>query len=248
MNSIIITLVTYILATVFAIAGMGAAGVLIPNYVTLGITIYPAILAGLLQNSSALSIATVNNIRNHNIDLKLGVMILVPAIILVPFGAYTNMHIPKILDFIVFAAFLLFAIYRLFSMKGKISELKGIKRKVLAIVLGITAGYIGGLIGIDGSPFAIIAISYIIPEPKKISGTTGLVAFSISLAGLFSYLFLLHVDAIPLWPVLIITGALGGLTGSYLMQKIKPLYVRYTIIGLIFVALAEVLWHIISLV
>ncbi len=50
MNSVIISLITYILASIFAITGMGAAGVLIPSYVTLGIAFYPAILAGLLQN------------------------------------------------------------------------------------------------------------------------------------------------------------------------------------------------------
>ncbi len=115
-------------------------------------------------------------------------------------------------------------------------------------MLGITAGYIGGLLGIDGSPFAIIALSYIVPEPKNISGTTGFVAFAISLAGLLSYISLLHIDRIPLWPMLILTGAIGGLTGSYLMHKIKPVYVRYTVIALIVVALAEVLLHIIPLV
>ncbi len=209
---------------------------------------YSAILADLLQNSAALSVATFNNIRNHNVDLKLGIIILLPAIIMVPIGVYTNISIPKILDFIVFASFLLFALYRLFSMNRKISEIKGKKGNLLAIAFGIIAGYIGGLIGIDGSPFAIIAISYILLDTKKISGTTGLVAFSVSLTGLFSYLFFLHIDSIPLWPFLVITGALGGLTGSYLMRKIKPLYVKYTIIALIFLALAEVLLHIISLV
>jgi len=248
MNSAIISLITYVLASIFSIAGMGAAGVLIPNYVTLGIAFYPAILAGLLQNSFALSVATANNFRANSINLKLGIAILIPALIMVPLGAYTNIHVPKILDFSVFAAFLIFAIYRLTSMRGKVSELKGLKGIVLAILLGITAGYMGGLLGIDGSPFAIIALSYIEPEPKKISGTTGLVAFAISLAGLFSYMSLLHIDSIPMWPALIVAGALGGLTGSYLMHRIKPVYVRFAIIALISVALAEVILHIVPLI
>ncbi len=248
MNSVIISLITYVLASIFAIAGMGAAGVLIPNYVTLGMAFYPAIVAGLLQNSFALSVATANNFRAQSINLRLGITILLPAVIMVPLGAYTNIHVPKILDFSIFAAFLVFAIYRLSSMRGKVSELKGLKGNLLAIILGLTAGYIGGLLGIDGSPFAIIALSYIVPEPKKISGTTGFVAFAISLAGLFSYISLLHIDNIPLWPAIIVTGALGGLTGSYLMHKIKSIYVRFTIIALIVVALAEVILHIIPLI
>ncbi len=86
---------------------------------------------------------------------------------MVPLGAYTNIHVLKILDFSIFTAFLIFAIYRLSSLRGKVSELKGMKGNVLAIILDLTAGYILGLLGIDGSPFAIIALSYIVPEPKK---------------------------------------------------------------------------------
>jgi len=35
----VIAIVTYILASLFAVAGMGAAGVLIPNYITLGLAL-----------------------------------------------------------------------------------------------------------------------------------------------------------------------------------------------------------------
>ncbi len=146
MNSVIISLITYVLASIVAIAGMGAAGVLIPNYVTLGMAFYPAIVAGLLQNLFALSVATANNFRARSINLRLGITILLPAVIMVPLGAYTNIHVPKILDFSIFAAFLIFAIYRLSSMRGKVSELKGMKGNLLAIILGLTTGYIGGLL------------------------------------------------------------------------------------------------------
>jgi len=248
MDSVIISLITYALASVFAIAGMGAAGVLIPNYVTLGMTFYSAILAGLLQNVFELSVATVNNFRARNVNLRVSLLILVPAVIMVPLGAYTNIHVPKILVLSVFAAFLVFAIYRLTSMRGKVSELKGLKGNALAVILGLTAGYMGGLLGIDAGPFAIIALTYTLPDPKKISGTTSFVAFAVSLTGLLSYMSLLNVNSIPMWPELIVAGALGGLTGSYLMNKIKPVYVRYTIIALIFVALVEVILRIVALI
>jgi len=248
MNSAIISLLTYALSSIFAIAGMGAAGVLIPNYVTLGMAYYSAILAGLLQNVFELSVATTNNFRARNINLRVGLLILVPAVIMVPLGAYTNIHVPKILDLSVFAAFLVFAIYRLTSMTGKVNELKGMKGNVLAVIFGLTAGYMGGLLGIDAGPFAIVALTYVLPDLKKISGTTGFVAFAVSLAGLLSYMSLLHFDSIPLWPELIAAGAFGGLTGSYLMNKIKPVYVRYTIIALVSVALIEVILRIVSLI
>jgi uncharacterized membrane protein YfcA len=64
----IITLLTYILASVFAIAGMGAAGVLIPNYIALRMGVRAAMLLGLTQNTAELTVATGLNWKRGLID------------------------------------------------------------------------------------------------------------------------------------------------------------------------------------
>ena len=50
MSTALIAIVTYALSSLLAIAGMGAAGVLIPNYVALGLSIGKAILLTLTRN------------------------------------------------------------------------------------------------------------------------------------------------------------------------------------------------------
>lgn len=65
-----IATITYILASLFAIAGMGAAGVLIPNYITLGLAIKQAIILGLTQNIGELTIATTLNHKKELVEWR----------------------------------------------------------------------------------------------------------------------------------------------------------------------------------
>ena len=73
-----ITLLTYILASVFAIAGMGAAGVLIPNYIAMGLGVHAAMLLGLTQNTAELTVATAMNWKKGLIEWRKVARVFVP--------------------------------------------------------------------------------------------------------------------------------------------------------------------------
>jgi uncharacterized membrane protein YfcA len=245
MISVFITILTYILSSIFAIAGMGAAGVLIPNYIAFGLGVNIAMILGLSQNTAELTVTTIMNARKQLIDWKKAVMVLIPAVILVPIGAYINIHIPKILVLVVFALFLLFALYKiLLPSKNK----GGIRSTSLTMLFGALEGFIGGLIGMDAAPIAIIAFSYIFDNPKKISANTATVALGVSATTLITYRLMLPTMLINMWTLLAVTtaGLLGSITGVLLMHKIKQIYIRYTMIGILTLAFVEIFIKIFS--
>ncbi|ACS33342.1 sulfite exporter TauE/SafE family protein [Thermococcus gammatolerans] len=234
-------ILTYILASVFAIAGMGAAGVLIPNYIAMGLGVHAAMLLGLTQNTAELTVATAMNWKKGLIEWRKVARVLVPAALFVPLGAYVNVHIPRVLVLVVFALFLLFALYRMLS-SGMAEGDDGWKIYALGAVEGFTAG----LIGMDAAPIALIAFSYLFRNPKKVSANTAATALGVSGVTLLTYVLLL-----PKIPIAIETlaavgtaGFLGGITGSLLMHRIKPLYVRYTMLAILSLALVEIVMKI----
>ncbi len=238
-------ILTYVLASIFAIAGFGAAGVLIPNYIALGLSVHAAMVLGLSQNTAELTVVSAMNIKKGLVDWKKVAMVVLPAIVLVPVGAFINIHIPRILVMVAFDLFLIFAINRMLFPR-KISS--GSELTIIAI-LGAIQGLTAGLIGMDAAPIALIAFSFLFTDPKKVSANTGAAAFGVSATALVTYLILL--PSIPLKTMTLVTvataGLLGGITGAFLMHRVKPIYVKYTMLGILLVAFTEILIKIVSM-
>jgi len=234
---------TYILASVFAIAGMGAAGVLIPNYIAMGLGVHAAMLLGLTQNTAELTVATAMNWKKGLIEWRKVARVLVPAALFVPLGAYVNVHIPRVLVLVAFALFLLFALYRMLS-SGMAEGDDGWKIYALGAVEGFTAG----LIGMDAAPIALIAFSYLFRNPKKVSANTAATALGVSGVTLLTYALLLPKIPIAMETLVAIAvaGFLGGITGTLLMHRVKPLYVRYTMLAILSLALVEIVMKILT--
>ena len=234
---------TYILASVFAIAGMGAAGVLIPNYIAMGLGVHAAMLLGLTQNTAELTVATAMNWKKGLIEWRKVARVFVPAALFVPLGAYVNVHIPRVLVLVAFALFLLFALYRMLS-SGMAEGDDGWKIYALGAVEGFTAG----LIGMDAAPIALIAFSYLFRNPKKVSANTAATALGVSGVTLLTYTIILPKIPIEMETLVAIAvaGFLGGITGTLLMHRVKPLYVRYTMLAILSLALVEIVMKILT--
>ncbi|MBP1912158.1 sulfite exporter TauE/SafE family protein [Thermococcus stetteri] len=232
-----VAILTYILASIFAIAGMGAAGVLIPNYIAMGLSVHAAMLLGLTQNTAELTVATGLNWKRGLIEWRKVARVFVPAALFVPLGAYINIHIPRVLVLVAFALFLLFAIYRMLS-----SEKAGDRDGWKTYLLGAVEGFTAGLIGMDAAPIALIAFSYLFGNPKKVSANTAATALGVSSVTLLTYLALLPSIPIATGTLVAIAtaGFLGGVTGAVLMHRIKPLYVRYTMLAILGLAFIEI--------
>ena len=233
----ILALLTYVLASIFAIAGMGAAGVLIPNYISLGLGVRTAMILGLSQNSAELTVATCLNGIKKIVSWKNVAKVMIPALVFVPLGVAVNIHIPRILVLLSFSLFLLFALYRLFYP----SPIRGNDRYIVP-VFGMVEGFIAGLIGMDAAPIAILAFAYIYESSKDISANTAATALGVSFFTLLLYSIAFHNLAIDpiLLAAVVIAGFFGGITGALLMHRINRKYVRYTIIGILILAFVEI--------
>lgn len=241
---LIIFVVTWAISTVFAIAGVGAANTLIPIYYSLGVPFSTAAATGLLLNLFSLSTATANNARRGRILWRLGTVFLIPAVAMAPVGAYVGIHTPRKVLLWVFAAFLVYTLYSL--ARGRVREGSGrfyrsVRGYILGVSVGAIAGFLGGLLGVGGGLIILPVLALIERDAKKVSATAGYVALFSSASGFISYLFLLRGVDYGLCIVVLIGGVLGGFCGSYLMNRMKPLYVKYTIMFIITFVLVKIL-------
>ena len=240
----IIFVLTWVTSMIFAIAGVGAANTLVPIYYSLGIPFSTAAATGLLLNVFSLSTATINNARRGRVLWKLGTVFLIPAVVMAPIGAYVGIHTPRRVLLCVFAAFLMYTLYSL--VRGKVKERSGrfygdIRGYVLGVLVGAVVGFLGGLLGVGGGLIILPVLALIEKDAKKVSATAGYVALFTSASGFASYLFLLRGVDYGLWVVVLIGGVLGGFCGSYLMNCMRTLYVKYAIVAIISFVLVKIL-------
>lgn len=83
---VIAAVVTFVLTTVLSMAGVGAAFVLIPVFLALGVELHSAMATALLLNAIAMAIASVTFIRKGLVEWRMVVPMLVIAVIASPLG------------------------------------------------------------------------------------------------------------------------------------------------------------------
>ena len=101
--------ITFLFTTVLSIAGIGAAFILIPVFVALGIPLLTAMSVALLLNSISMTFASINYAKSKLILFKVSIPIIISAAILSPLGALSAQHLPKTVLLWLFIAFLIFA-------------------------------------------------------------------------------------------------------------------------------------------
>jgi hypothetical protein len=105
----IAAVVTFVLTTVFSMAGVGAAFVLIPVFLALGVELHSAMATALLLNAIAMSIASFTFIRKGLVEWRMVVPMLLIAVIASPIGVRVGGGLDRKLLLWLFVAFLLFA-------------------------------------------------------------------------------------------------------------------------------------------
>jgi len=92
---VIAAVVTFLFTTILTIAGVGAAFILIPIFLALGIPLLTAMSTALLLNSIAMVFASISYARDRLIVWKTAIPILIVATALSPLGARTAEHLPR---------------------------------------------------------------------------------------------------------------------------------------------------------
>lgn len=200
-------------------AGLGAAFIFVPLFYYLGVPLSQATPTALLLNVVSMIFATINYWRGKLINWRVGLPILVMAVILSPFGARLTASVDKTLLLALFAAFLVFAGFMMLFYKARPRE-QPLNRPVevgAGAGIGSVAGFLGGLLGVGGGNFILPVVNWLGVDTKMAAGTTALVVVFSSFSGFLGHATLGGID--PLFiGITAVMAAAGSIAGSQLMR------------------------------
>ncbi len=213
------TLLVFIFSGLLAMAGLGAAFLFVPLFYYMGMPLAEATPAALLLNVVSLLFATINYWRGRLINWRVGIPILIAAVLMAPLGARLTPNVNKDLLLSLFAAFLVFAGFMMlfFKANARQRELSHPVEAGIGAGVGSVAGFLGGLLGVGGGNFILPTLNWFGLDSKVAAGTTALVVVFSSLSGFLGHATLGGLD--PLFLALTaFAAASGSIIGSQLMR------------------------------
>lgn len=219
--------ISLVAAFIFALGGIGAAIILIPIMVWMGIPITTAKPVGLFYNTVSLAGASISNIKNKLLDFKTGIPIIVFSFLFAAVGAYSSKFVSQKIVLLIFIAFLIFSGFMFLFFKKKSMETYREDRPVLKLsLIGIGAGFLSGLLGIGGGGIISPLMLMMGFNPKKIAAITAFVVPFSAFSGFVTYWMMGAIN----WKLLLIVstgGIIGATLGTIFMQnKLDPKVVK----------------------
>lgn len=167
----IATASTLILTAIMAMAGVGAAFILLPIFLALGVEIHAAMAVALLLNAISTCVSTTTFFRKKLVVWRLAIPITVVAVILSPFRVHVSQALDRHVLLWLFSGFLVFASLMMLFYSPKPSGRRSSTRTQLAqgSAIGGVAGFIGGLLGVGGGSIIVPALVGTGLNPKNAS-------------------------------------------------------------------------------
>jgi uncharacterized protein len=240
--------ITFVFTALLTIAGVGAAFVLIPIFIELGIDLHVAMATALLLNSIAMIFASYRFIKSRLVVWKVAIPILIVATVLSPLGAYVSVGLNREILLWLFVTFLVFAAGMMLFYKPvqKDAESSESKQVISGISIGAFAGFLGGLLGIGGGNFIVPVLVWLGYNPKKATATSSFIVVFSSLSGFLGHATIGNISA-PLLGFTFIGSSLGAVIGAWLVtEKLKREHVKL-IIGLVLLGIAaKMAWNLLA--
>ena len=233
-NLIEISSISFLSSFIFALGGIGAAVILIPILVFLGVPFPVARPTGLFTNFLSMSSATSHNLKRGIVDFRLAVPIVLSSIVMSPIGAYSSHLVPERVVGIAFTVFLFFAGLMVYIPKREVIN-EG-SSTVYPLIVGALAGFVSGFLGVGGggliSPMLIVA-GY---NPKRVVSITPFAVLFSSFTGFLAYWKIGSVDWL-ITAAAALPAAVAGYLGAYITHRyLEPGHVK-RILGIIFFVL-----------
>ncbi|RLD86840.1 MAG: sulfite exporter TauE/SafE family protein [Bacteroidetes bacterium] len=219
--------ISLVAAFIFALGGVGAAIILIPVLVSLGIPINMAKPIGLFYNTVSLGGASISNIKHKRLDFKIGIPIIIASFLFAMAGAYISKFISANIILALFVAFLLFSgLMFLFHKSKQDNQYRTDKPYFKLTLIGAFAGLLSGLLGIGGGGIISPLMLMMGFNPKKIAAITAFVVPFSSFSGFLTYWAMGNVN----WHILAVAsvaGIIGATLGTLFMhKKLNPNHVK----------------------
>ena len=212
---VLAALLTFALTTVFSMAGLGAALILIPVFLAFGVELHTAMATALLLNAVGMSIASITFVRKGLVEwrLVLPMLAVAVAVLLAPVGVWAAHGLDRRLLLWLFVGFLVFAagMMLLYHPTPRQTRASLTATLALALPVGGAAGFIGGLLGVGGGNIIVPALVTAGLAPKRASASASFVVIFASLSGFLAHIRVAHID-----PALLAVTALATVVGAAL--------------------------------
>jgi len=211
---------TFGFTTLLTIAGVGAAFILIPIFLALGVELHTAMATALLLNAIAMAAASLRFVRAGLVVWRMALPLAVSAVVLSPVGAWVSQGLDRELLLWLFVGFLVFAAAMMLFYEPKGTDVARHQALWLPVGLavGSAAGFVGGLLGVGGGNLIVPALVVLGFDPKRASATSALVVVFSSLAGSAGHLSMTGLD-LPLLGLTALAAILGAALGSWLLTS-----------------------------
>ncbi len=210
-------ILTLVLSTLFAVAGLGSAIALVPLLNILGLPFGIARALGLFVNFLTTVTTSFLNFKKNLLDKAFVLPLVISSMITAFVGAKLSLNmdtevVKKIFGFtlLVLASMILFA-----KIKAKGTNENFDKR--LLLLSGSIGGFFSGFLGIGGGSIISPILIFLGYEPKKIAiGITFVIPFS-SIVAFGSYATVIDMD-VKLLVTVSLGAIIGGAIGNYLLH------------------------------
>jgi uncharacterized membrane protein YfcA len=220
----------------------------VPLFYYMGMPLAEATPAALLLNVVSLLFAAINYWRGKLINWRVGVPVLIMAVILSPLGARLTALVDKTVLLAMFAAFLVFAGFMMLFYKARKRE-QSLSRPLeigAGAGVGSVAGFLGGLLGVGGGNFILPVVNWLGLDAKVAAGTTALVVVFSSLSGFLGHATLGGLDPLFLG-ITAVAAAAGSIVGSQLMKtKLSSQQLKRVIGVLLWLIAAKMIFDLIK--
>lgn len=236
-------LITFVLATLFAMGGVGSAIALVPTFSMLGMPLNLAKSIGLFINSASTITASVMNFRRGVLDVRFTLPLVIAAVIATPAGAWLSRYVPEEIVQWALAVFLLVSAGLLIFTRREARV--AYDRIWIMLVLGAAVGLVSGLIGVGGGMPILAALTLLGFDGKKVAYAVSFVIPFSTLGGFFTYLSFVEMDW-SLLGVVSIAAIMGGFLGGRIMHfRLNAAQVKNLIAVLLVLLAAKMIWGLI---
>ncbi len=210
----------FVLSGLLAMAGLGAAFLFVPLFYYLGVPLAEATPTALLLNVVSLLLATINYWQGKLINWRVGLPVLIAAVLFSPIGARLTASVNRSVLLGLFAAFLVFAgaVMLFYKTKKRTQPLNRSAETLVGASIGTVAGFIGGLLGVGGGNFILPVLNWLGLDAKVAAGTTALVVVFSSFSGFLGHATMSRLDPFFVG-IMAVMAAGGSIAGSQLMKK-----------------------------
>ena len=210
-------------------AGMSAAAVISPILITfLGIDPYTAVGIALSSDVLASAVSAYTYGKNKNLDIKIGLIMMVTVLIFTVVGSYISSLVPSATmgNFSVFMTFLLgikFIVRPVMTTKEAMQGVSAKKRAMQSVICGIIIGFICGFIGAGGGMMMLLILTSVLGyELKTAVGTSVFIMTFTAFTGAVSHFAIGGLPDPAVWILCIIYTLIWARIAAVLANKATP--------------------------